>query len=300
MTLKPYVLAVICGLFTSCAPPTGEYSISLIKPDNYGELRRGYVDSRYGQIHYRAVHPKSNEDGTPPLIALHLSPNSGQVFSKFAPLIGKDRIVIAPDYPGYGNSDPIAGEQKISDYALAMIDVIEASGLETPVDLLGYHTGAGVALEIAQQRPELVRRLMLVAVPVLTAEERANGAALPRIPFDEEGEFAKKEFQSSWKWRGPGQSRDSVLATYSAKMMPGSRERGAQAILGYDVETALKNSTHPMMIVRVKDDLWMPSLKAKALRPDADYLELPDFGHGLFHVAPEKMTQITKDFLDKP
>lgn len=265
--------------------------------EDHNPVKRGYVDSRFGQIHYRMVRPASKQQQSPPLFALHLSPNSGQVFSSFLPLIGADRIAMAPDYPGYGMSDAIEGEQRIEDYALAMIDALERLGFEGPVDLLGYHTGAAVALEMARINPDLVRKIILVAVPLLTKEERAAGAALPKIPFDTEGEFAKKEWQSSWRWRGPGQSEQSVFATFSEKMRPGARERGAQAILAYDIEPVLREAVHPLMIVRVKDDLWAPTLRARDLRPDAKYKELEGYGHGLFHAAPALMDGLVRSFL---
>lgn len=262
------------------------------------ELKRGYADSRFGQIHYRISRPVHQTEEHPALVALHLSPNSGQVFSTFLPLMGRDRIALAPDYPGYGMSDPIAGVQRIGDYAAAMLDVIEYLDIETPVDLLGYHTGTAVALEMAQQQPASVRRILLVAVPVLTQEERAAGAALPMIVFDEGGEFAKEEWRRSWKWRGPGQSKASVLATFSEKMRPGVRERGAKAILAYDIAPTLKAAVQPLMIVRVQDDLWAATARARALRPDAGYVELPEYGHGLFHAAPGRMEEVAREFFD--
>ncbi len=261
-------------------------------------MQRGYADSRFGQIHYRIAHPTGQKAQQPPLIMLHLSPNSGQVFSKVLPLVGRNRIAMAPDYPGYGMSDAIEGEQRIGDYALAMMDALESVGISGPVDLLGYHTGAAVALEMARIRPEQVRKIMLVAVPLLTSEERAAGAALPKIPFDENGTFAQKEWQSSWRWRGPGQSTASVYATFAEKMRPGARERGAEAILAYDLEPVLRSADHPLMIVRVKDDLWDATLKAKQLRPDAEYVELGDYGHGLFHAAPDLMDELARGFLE--
>ncbi len=261
-------------------------------------VKRGYVDSRFGQIHYRISASDAPSDNKPALIALHLSPNSSQVFSSFLPIMAEDRTVIAPDYPGYGMSDPIQGEQRIYDYAKAMLDVLDALELSQPVDLLGYHTGTAVALEMARQQPDRIRRMVLVAVPVLTEEERAAGAALPMISFDEGGEFVRSEWQRSWKWKGPGQSKRSVLATFAEKMRPGVRERGAKAVLAYDLAPVLVQARHPILIVRVKDDLWEPSKRAHELRPDAEYTELPNYGHGLFHAAPGVMVEISRQFLD--
>lgn len=300
LTALTFTLFAFAALAGGCGPSSsssGANETSNGDAHMEDKLHRGYSQSRFGQIHYRAVNPASAKFS--PVMALHLSPNSSQVFSDFLPLIGADRRVIAPDYPGYGMSDAIEGEQTISDYARAMLDVIENQNLSTPVDLVGYHTGAGVALEMARQAPDMIGRIVLVAVPVLTKEEREAGAALPRIAFDLEGEFAKKEWQSSWKWRGPGQDKTSVLATFGEKFRPGARERGAQAILAYDLIPVLEKAAHPMMIVRVKDDLWEPSRRAHEMRPDAAYAELPEYGHGLFHVAPEQMRDLITGFLDE-
>ena len=297
------VILTAASLALGCAAPPAENSnqtqASYMTFSHVNQLHRNYVHARTGQVHYRAYIPSDADISAAPLVALHLSPNSGQVFSSFLPNIGQDRITVAPDYPGFGMSDAIAGPQRIEDYAASMLDVIEALNLGTPVDLLGYHTGAGVALEMARQKPDVVGRLLLVAVPVLTQEEREAGAALPPIPFDTDGDFAKKEWQSSWKWRGPGQDETSVFATFSEKMRPGARDRRAEAILAYDLVPVLKAATHDMMIVRVKDDLWGPTERAHALRPDAAYIELPKYGHGLFHVAPDEMSRIALEFFKR-
>lgn len=300
---RPLVLLICsivlpgCGSTSNPFPAASSLQQSKAMPV-LSQTRRQYVDSRFGQIHLRRVGSKGLGSRRPPLIALHLSPNSGQVFSDFLPLIGTDRVAVAPDYPGYGMSDPIEGTQRISDYAAAMLDVLDALELEEPVDLLGYHTGAAVALEMARQKPRSVRKIVLVAVPVLTDEERRAGAALPTIPFDLEGDFARDEWRRSWRWRGPGQSIESVLATFGEKMRPGVRDRGAKAILAYDLAPVLQAATHPLFIIRVKDDLWNPSQKAFELRPDAAFAELAQYGHGLFHAAPQKMNTAVRGFLD--
>ena len=294
------LLVLLSLLMVSCSQETSlsEQSRDTAKAAEQmhkGQLRRGYADSRFGQVHYRRVLPEKEDHA--PIMALHLSPNSSQVFSDFLPLIGKDRIAIAPDYPGYGMSDPIEGQQNLTDYAAAMLDVIKAQNLDRPVDLIGYHTGAGVALEMARQEPKAIGRIILVAVPLLTKDERESGAALPKIPFDIEGEFAKKEWQSSWRWRGPEQSKESVLATFGEKFRPGSREKGAQAILAYDLIPVFKNTQHDVSIITVRDDLWNVSKRAQEMRPEFEYMELPQYGHGLFHVAPDHMNEIIRGFL---
>jgi pimeloyl-ACP methyl ester carboxylesterase len=267
-------------------------------PDTAGAVRRGYVEVQSGQVHYRYTAPAATARAGAPVALFHLSPNSGQVFSDLLPLLGRDRIAVAFDTPGYGMSDPVPDPQTIAAYAGQLAAAMAALGLDSGVDLVGYHTGAAIALELAQRYPAQAGRLALVAVPVLTADERAAGAALPPIPFDEAGEWAKQEWQRSWRWRGPGQDRQSVLATFAEKLRPGVRERGATAVLAYDTAAALERARAPLLLVRPRDDLWTATGRARALRPDAGWVELPDFGHGLFHAAPQRMAAILRDFFD--
>jgi len=266
-------------------------------PTARSTVERAYGAGRFGQLHLRRA---GTGRAKPPLVCFHQVPNSGQIYSDFLARMGRDRLALAIDTPGYGMSDPAPDPQRIEAYADAMEDGLRALGLaRRPLDLLGYHTGAAIAAELAIRRRLPVRRVLLVAVPVFTDAERASFGALPPIPFDEAGEWAKAEWQRSWKWRGPGQDRPSVLRTYAEKMRPGARERGAVAIAAYDMAGALKRVDRPLMIVRPRDDLWDATARARALRPDAAYAELPDLGHGLWEVAPDRMATLARDFLDR-
>lgn len=257
-------------------------------------VERFYVSCRFGQLHMRRA---GTSAARTPVLMFHQVPNSGQIFEAVLPLLGEDRRVFAADTPGYGMSDPAPDPQSIAAYADAMADGIRALGLEA-VDLVGYHTGAAIAAALAQ-RPDIhVRRLALVAVPVFTAAERASFGSLPPIPFDEDGDWAREEWRRSWHWRGPGQTREDVLKTFAEKMRPGARLRGATAIAAYDMAASLTAVTVPLMIVRPKDDLWDATARARALRPDAGYKELPEFGHGLWAAAPALMNDLLRAFLD--
>lgn len=269
-------------------------------PGTAGAVRRGYLAVDGSQVHYRYSAPPPGARTRPPVFLFHLSPNSGQVFSALLPLLARDRLALAPDTPGYGMSDPLADPQRIGAYARHLARALAPVADSAAIDAVGYHTGAGIALEIDRQDALPLRRVALVAVPVLTAEERAAGAALPPIPFDEAGDWARAEWQRSWRWRGPGQGVDSVLATFAAKVRPGVRERGARAILAHDTGAALQAATAELYIVRVHDDLWEATARARALRPEARYTELADFGHGVFHAAPRRMDRLLRAFFDAP
>jgi len=88
-----------------------------------------------------------------------------------------------------------------------------------------------------------------------------------------------------------------VLRTFAEKMRPGARERGAHAIMRYDMTTALQGLTQPLMILRPRDDLWDATARATELRADARSVSLPDLGHGMWEAAPEQLTALIEDFL---
>lgn len=256
-------------------------------------VSRFYVPCRFGQLHVRR---SGGVSAHPSVLMLHQVPNSGQVFESILPLLGKDRLALAADTPGYGMSDPAPDPQKITDYADAIADAISVLGL-AEIDLVGYHTGAAIAAELSFRRNLRVRRVVLVAVPVFDDQQRATLGALPPIEFDEDGGWARDEWRRTWRWRGPGQSRADLLKGFAEKMRFGARERGAQAVAAYDMATALSHIRQPLMIVRPRDDLWDSSARARQLRPDAHYVELPDHGHGIWSVMPQEMDALLREFL---
>jgi len=259
-------------------------------------IRRDYLACRLGQVHIRRAGENASR---PPLLCFHQVPNSGQVFESVLPVLAEGRQVIAFDTPGFGMSDPVTGPETITAYAAALGDAIRALGLaDQDVDLLGYHTGVAIAVELTVSEAVRTRRLALAAVPLFDPTERSGSGALPSIAFDEAGAWASEEWRRSWRWRGPGQSRESVLRTFAEKMRPGARERGATAIMSYDLSTALAQVRQPLLIMRPQDDLWEVTLRAAALCPRARWVDLPDLGHGMWDVAPSRLAALLKDFLD--
>jgi pimeloyl-ACP methyl ester carboxylesterase len=126
--------------------------------------RRAYFDCRFGQLHVRTAFPATGGfDEQVTLFCLHPAKSSSRWFARFLPEIAEVRSVYAPDLPGLGESDPSRGGS-VADAAAAISDLANDLRLRE-IDVLGVHGGAAVALELAQARPELARRLVLVGLP---------------------------------------------------------------------------------------------------------------------------------------
>jgi pimeloyl-ACP methyl ester carboxylesterase len=189
----------------------------LSAPTTAVRTRRAYFDCRFGQLHVRTAFPTTGgfDEGVT-LFCLHPNEGSSRTFDRFLPEIADDRSVYAPDLPGCGESDP-APAMSYGDAANAIADL--AAGLRLrQIDVLGFRFGAGVALALAAVRPELVRRLVLVAVPpierlpVITHEslvlriklgvgddsQWAKGT-LPKAKFIDLAEYAADLFEAAPK-----------------------------------------------------------------------------------------------------
>jgi len=123
--------------------------------------RRAYFDCRFGQLHVRTAFPTTGGfDEQVTLICLHGSTGASREFARFLPLIADQRSVYAPDLPGSGESDP--AESGSEDPVGAITDLAQDLRLRQ-IDVLGFDTGAAVAVELAIAKPDLVRRVVLVA-----------------------------------------------------------------------------------------------------------------------------------------
>ena len=129
--------------------------------DVAGRVHRAYAWGQDGQIHYRRSGP---EGARSPLLILHGAQGSSALYEAVMSEMGQERSVIAPDLPGAGMSDPLKGRGGIGDQASAMLDIVAELGLGM-VDVLGAGSGGSIAIEMARQQPEVVRKIILISAP---------------------------------------------------------------------------------------------------------------------------------------
>lgn len=116
-------------------------------------------------------------DEAAPALLLHCSLAHSGAWQGLAPLLGRSSIAF--DAPGHGRSGPVDPAQ---DYQVQCLRVAEDFVRAGAMDLIGHSFGATVALRLAAERPEAVRRLVLIE-PVLFAAARGT-AALTRLHRD--------------------------------------------------------------------------------------------------------------------
>src|SRR5213593_2929972 len=97
-----------------------------------------------------------------PLVLLHGGLGSSGMFGPVRTALAKGRRVIAPDLQAHGRTADIDRPIDPKTMAGDIIALIEQLKIGK-TDLMGYSLGSAVALHVAIQRPDLVRRLVAVS-----------------------------------------------------------------------------------------------------------------------------------------
>ncbi|WP_235581585.1 alpha/beta fold hydrolase [Rhodococcus sp. Leaf278] len=142
-------------------------------------VRFGYADTPLGQLHYA----EAGVDGVP-LICLHQTPRSWDEFAELMPLVAPSRRIIAMDMYGFGQSAKPVGPQTIEQYASGVLHLADALGLGH-FSVMGHHTGAVVAVEVACAAPGRVKSVILSSPSYTGPEYRAGHADGPGVDVAE-------------------------------------------------------------------------------------------------------------------
>jgi pimeloyl-ACP methyl ester carboxylesterase len=265
-------------------------------------VRRAYADSLFGQLHYRIARPA--KPTRVPLLCFHLSPNSGRLYNILAAEMGKDRIVIAPDTPGFGESDAPVEPPEIADYAATMGDLMDQLGIRE-FDVMGYHTGSRTCVEIAQQRPDQVRRVVLVSAPIYTEEDLAEQRKTMGTPAADEIATDGAHLQRKWNGHRRWSDKAAPLIFLHREVTEALRG-GATAWWGHRAAFRLQHADNlpkvkqPVMVLCPNDDLWTHTQRARPYLQNGIFVELPDYAHGFLDVHTADVAKRLRGFLDTP
>lgn len=265
----------------------------LARPD--GDL--GYRDSGAG----------------PALTLLHGFTQDGRVWEEFAAALGAGRRLVRPDLRGHGASRfPAGADHGAAACGADLMALWDHLGIERS-DLLGYSMGGRLALQLALERPQRLRSLVLVSAQAgleadaAGARRRSDARLAARIQ-----ERGLPDFLDSWM---------------AQPLLAGIRRRGAERV---EAERRARLEGDPAGLAASLRDLGagtMPSLWARlpGLRlptlvvvgaEDQRYLELgrrlvsllpqsrlarvEDAGHGVPLEQPERLAELVRAFLAGP
>jgi pimeloyl-ACP methyl ester carboxylesterase len=235
-----------------------------------------------------------------------MSPKSGRSYENFMAAASDDRIVVAPDYPGYGESAHPPSDHAISvqDYAASMWEVADALGLTKnggKVDLLGHHTGSKVAAEAAHQRPDHVNNIVMISAAVFYPDElKQFNATYSPIPLDEEGNRFKIMWERIVEHRGPGMTLEMMAKSLAENLRGGEAyEEGHRAAFEYNAFFAdvVKGLPHRITVLNPKDDLHAFTPRILEYLQNGKIIDKPGWGHGFLDAFTDDAVKSVKKAL---
>lgn len=140
------------------------------------------ITRHFAKLGNRRVHYRLCGNG-PPLLMIHQSPRSSAEYEGLMREWGAHFTCIAPDSPGFGQSDPLPdATADIDDFADALVDLLDSLGLER-VAAYGFHSGGIILVTALRRHPERFTALAVGGYAIWTPQEQAlfAGGYLP--PF---------------------------------------------------------------------------------------------------------------------
>jgi pimeloyl-ACP methyl ester carboxylesterase len=256
-----------------------------------------------------------NPIGTPIVLLQHFRGNLDNYDPAITNAFATSREVILTDNAGVGLSTGQAPDT-VAGMARDAASLIDALGLGQ-VDLFGFSMGGYVAQQIAVDRPELVRRLVLVG----TGPRGGDGmdqlapevAPLFGTVYDpqdlmwlpiffspsEASQAAGRRFLDRIRTRTEDRDAPVSEATVAAHLAA-AREWGAAAPGSFDY---LKEIAHPTLVVNGSNDIVVPTVNSYLIQqnlPNAELILFPDSNHGSHFQFADTFNRYAIDFLDRP
>lgn len=238
-------------------------------------VRKGYVDTEDGQVHYRyGGNPDADE---PAIVCFHQNPSSSTMFEDVISELRDDYFVVAPDMPGYGQSYHPEDVSTFSYYTQALTEAIDEAGVDD-AHLVGHHTGAGVAVELANDDPGRTRTVTLIGPPYFSQAERERlldevYGDTPIPPIDEDGEYLLEHWEMFAGQDASLEVKHEMLV--DALLAREGTRKSVTVGRDQDLPTLFGAIDVPRLLMASPDDvLWEAFQRAREDHPDVPAVEI--------------------------
>lgn len=241
-------------------------------------------------------------DDRPPLVFLHSLGSNALEFRALFPLLDQYFRIIAWDAPGFGGSAGLRDEIGLT---TALKNLLDALGAER-AHIVGSSLGSVVASHFADQYPDHVRSLTLLAPPLgfgaLAEEIRSPmlagwldpSAFLLRPPVELAGMLCSPD--------SPQAAHDHVMTLGDFVTIEGYRA-GVRLLFDTHMPALIARISAPTLIVAGERDMVAPPAESAELIRDESagcvYRVIEGTGHILAAEQPTKLAAILVEFLGR-
>nr|WP_314445987.1 alpha/beta fold hydrolase [uncultured Sphingomonas sp.] len=236
--------------------------------------------------------------GGVPLLFLHGVGSDRGAWDQQVERFGSERMAVAIDMPGYGDSDPGSGDAR-SDFAAAALATLDALQVDT-AHVCGLSLGGVIALALHARAPERVASLVLADSFACHPEGQAiferSLAGLAELGM---AGLADSRADALLAQPAHPKVRRQVIETMS-RIDPTAYARAAEAVWLADQRAQATAVACPTLILYGSDDrITQPALseELKQLIPHAGLIEIAGAGHLPNLEQPAIFNRVLEGFL---
>jgi pimeloyl-ACP methyl ester carboxylesterase len=271
----------------------------------------GFVEADGTRFAYRRF---GEPLGTPLVLLQHFMGNLDNYDPAITDALAMGREVILTDNAGVGLSTGTAPDT-VAGMARDAASLIDALRLEH-VDLFGFSMGGHVAQQIAVDRPELVRRLVLVGTGP------RGGDGMDQLAPDVAPLFGKAYEPQDLMWLpiffSPSDASQAAGRRFLERIRARTEDRdapvseatvaahraaaGEWGVAAPDSFDYLKGISQPALVVNGSNDIVVPTINSYILQqnlPNAELILFPDSNHGSHFQFTELFNRYVTDFVDR-
>jgi len=220
-----------------------------------------------------------------PLVLTHGGLVDARWFAPNLDALSENFHVYTPERRGHGHTADVEGPityQLMADDTIAFLDAV----IGGPADLVGHSDGAFVAMLVAMQRPELVRRLVMIS-----GGFDKSGEAAPNAEFDVD-EVVQFLGGAYGEVSPDGEEHFPVVVAKVGELMKNEPRM--------DV-SELSRVPHRSLVMFSDDDLMTLSHAVEMFEalPDAELAVVPGTSHFLTQEKPHLVNALLLDFLTR-
>jgi pimeloyl-ACP methyl ester carboxylesterase len=155
--------AAIAGSRSTSSTTIAKRGASMSQIDSTPTAGSTPAESGYAAVNGLEMYYEIHGAGDP-LLMLHGGLSTIGLFVQLLPALAQSRRVIAVEFQGHGHTADIDRPLRYELLADDTIALLRELGIDQ-TDVFGYSLGGGVALQMAFQQPELIRKLVVASAP---------------------------------------------------------------------------------------------------------------------------------------
>lgn len=278
------------------------------------------VDIDGVKVFYREAGPKD----APAILLLHGFPTSSHMFRELIPKLADKYRVIAPDYPGYGQSDqpPMDRFAYSFDNLASVIDKFTAKVGLTRYAMYVQDYGAPIGYRLAAAHPERISAIVVQNgnaydegldndfwVPAKAYWKNKNEANAAKLRPLFERDATRWQYSEGYRDPAGHVSPDSAVIDQAYMDRPGNKAIQLEMFYSYGSNPPLypgwqayfRKHQPPMLIVWGKGDKIFPAEGAAPYKRDLPKVEvhLLDTGHFALEEEGVEIARLMRDFLGR-